>query len=169
MNSGMDIGLTQIGIVVIDEIDKIASKTENVSISRDVSGEGVQQALLKIVEGNVIHMNPTGGRKHPDQKLVDIDTTNILFICSGAFIGLDKIVSSRKTSSVVGFKTDKTAKSSVSSDDVEPEDLVKFGLIPEFIGRLPVITKLNDLTEDDLVRILTEPKNALIRQYQKLM
>lgn len=169
-NSNYNIPMTQIGIIYIDEIDKIASKTENVSITKDVSGEGVQQALLKIVEGTVCRFPPNGGRKHPDQQLVEIDTTNILFICGGAFVGLDKIVESRKNSHVVGFKKepdDKTKKNFI--DEIQPQDLVKFGLIPEFIGRLPIIANLKDLTEDDLVRILTEPNNAIVKQYQKLM
>lgn len=168
-NAEYDVGLTQIGIVYIDEIDKIASKTDNVSITRDVSGEGVQQALLKIVEGTTCRFPPNGGRKHPDQQLVEIDTTNILFICGGAFVGLDKIIAARKDSKVVGFDTQSTSKSELKSDEVQPQDLVKFGLIPEFTGRLPIITMLEDLTQDDLVRVLTEPKNAITKQYQKLL
>ena len=170
-NSNYNIPMTQIGIIYIDEIDKIASKTENVSITKDVSGEGVQQALLKIVEGTVCRFPPNGGRKHPDQQLVEIDTTNILFICGGAFVGLDKIIESRKNSHVVGFKKEKTDDDVKKSfiDEIQPHDLVKFGLIPEFIGRLPIIANLKDLTEDDLVNILTEPNNAIVKQYQKLM
>lgn len=167
-NAEYNVGMTQIGIVYIDEIDKIASKTDNVSITRDVSGEGVQQALLKIVEGTICRFPPNGGRKHPDQQLVEIDTTNILFICGGAFVGLDKIISARKDSKVVGFETAQMT-SDIKSDEIQPQDLVKFGLIPEFTGRLPIITMLNDLTQNDLVSVLTKPKNAITKQYQKLL
>lgn len=160
--------MAQIGIVYIDEIDKIASKTENVSITKDVGGECVQQTLLKIVEGTICRFPPNGGRKHPDQQLVEIDTTNILFICGGAFVGLDKIIAARKNANVVGFETNND-KVEVKSSDVEPQDLVKYGLIPEFTGRLPIIAMLKDLSEDDLVKVLTEPKNAITKQYQKLL
>ena len=170
-NAGEDVNLTQCGIIYVDEIDKIASKTDNVSITRDVSGEGVQQALLKIVEGTICRIPPKGGRKHPDQQYVEIDTKNILFICGGAFVGLDKIVAERTGKHTIGFGGDgETKKSDASvSKDVRPEDLVKFGLIPEFTGRLPIIATMNELTEEELVRVLTEPKNALTRQYQKLL
>lgn len=167
-NADYSVEMAQIGIVYIDEIDKIASKTDNVSITRDVSGEGVQQSLLKIIEGTTCRFPPNGGRKHPDQKLVEIDTTNILFICGGAFVGLDKIIAARKNSNVVGFETNND-KIDVKSSDIESEDLVKYGLIPEFIGRLPIIAMLKELSEKDLIRILTEPKNAIVKQYQKLL
>lgn len=169
-NANGNVALTQIGIVYVDEIDKIASKTDNVSISRDVSGEGVQQALLKIVEGTICRFPPNGGRKHPDQPLVEIDTTNILFICGGAFVGLDDVINVRNDRHVIGFGTVIEEKKDIKNNtDVQPEDLMKFGLIPEFIGRLPIVAKMNELSEDDLVKILTEPKNAITKQYQKLL
>lgn len=175
-NADYNNALTQMGIIYIDEIDKIASKTDNVSISRDVSGEGVQQALLKIIEGTICRFPPNGGRKHPDQELVEIDTSNILFICGGAFVGLDKIVESRTESHSIGFNTcDEDKKKKKNEDhitktlEVQPQDLVKFGLIPEFTGRLPIIASMNELTEDDLVKILTEPKNSIVKQYKRLL
>lgn len=171
-NADYDIQKAQRGIIYIDEIDKIARKGENVSITRDVSGEGVQQALLKIIESTVASVPPQGGRKHPQQECLRIDTTNILFICGGAFVGLDKIVQKRKDNTSLGFGgTVKTTDDNVYDmlSDVKPQDLTKFGLIPEFVGRIPIVVSLHPLNEDALVNILTQPKNAIIKQYQKLI
>ncbi|MBR1608514.1 MAG: ATP-dependent Clp protease ATP-binding subunit ClpX, partial [Kiritimatiellae bacterium] len=172
--AGMDVARAEKGIVFVDEIDKIARKTGNVSITRDVSGEGVQQALLKIVEGSVARVPPAGGRKHPEQRYIEIRTRNILFICGGAFVGLDKIMERRRADRHFGFAAAEDAPATAKGgaavarpDRPEPEDFVEFGLIPEFVGRFPVVSAMSELTEDELVRVLVEPRNALCKQYRK--
>ncbi len=168
-NADYDIEKAQRGIIYIDEIDKIARKTQNVSITRDVAGEGVQQALLKILESTVASVPPQGGRKHPHQEMLQIDTTNILFICGGAFVGLDKIIEARKNDTTLGFNAkieSQEEKEKINFiKDIQPNDLIKFGLIPEFVGRLPVVVGLDELDENALIKILTEPKNSIIKQY----
>jgi len=171
-NADYDIEKAQKGIIYIDEIDKISQRGDNPSITRDVSGEGVQQALLKIIEGTIASVPPKGGRKHPQQDYVKVDTSNILFICGGTFTGLEKVVERRLTQKIMGFGAKIADKKNVNIgellEQVKPEDLIKFGLIPEFLGRLPIITSIGELNETSLVKILTEPKNALVRQYQEL-
>lgn len=170
-NANYDIKKAEQGIIYIDEIDKITRKSENPSITRDVSGEGVQQALLKIIESTVANVPPQGGRKHPQQELLQIDTKNILFICGGAFVGLDKIIERRINKSSLGFNNEETSEPLKTSElvkEIQPQDLIKYGLIPEFVGRLPIVVGLDELTEDALVKIMTEPKNAIVKQYKTM-
>ena len=171
-SANLDVKRAEMGIIYVDEIDKIGRKTDNVSITRDVSGEGVQQALLKIIEGTVCNVPPQGGRKHPNQEYIQLNTANILFIVGGAFVGLEKIITERSGTKVMGFDPSSDKTTVVTKDDlmmqVQPEDLVRYGMIPEFIGRLPVVSVLNELTEDDLVHIMASSKNAIVKQYSKL-